>query len=178
MKWTSPPEMSIDQTKTYTATIKTNKGDIVVELFPSESPLTVNNFVFLSRAGYYNNVKFHRVVKGFMIQTGDPTATGSGGPGYKFADELPVKRSYEPGIVAMANAGANTNGSQFFICSGSTSKNLNSMPNYNIFGKVTSGMDVVSQIESVPVKKRTPNDRETSLPTVDVHIDSITIEEK
>ncbi len=177
MKWSKPPAMSIDQAKNYTATIKTNYGDIVIELFPKESPLTVNNFVFLSRQGFYNGVKFHRVVRGFMIQTGDPTGTGSGGPGYQFADELPVQRKYEPGIVAMANAGPNTNGSQFFICSGSTSKNLNSYPNYNIFGKVISGMEVVGKIESVPVAKQRSSN-EVSAPTVDVHIDTVTIEEK
>ncbi len=177
MKWSKPPAMAIDQNKTYTATIKTNYGDIVVQLFAKDSPLTVNNFVFLSRQGFYNNVKFHRVIKGFMIQTGDPTGTGAGGPGYQFADELPPKYQYEPGIVAMANAGANTNGSQFFICSGPQSKNLNAYPNYNVFGRVTSGMDVVSQIESVPVAKKYAGDPETSSPTVDVHIVNVSIQE-
>jgi cyclophilin family peptidyl-prolyl cis-trans isomerase len=170
--------MSIDENKQYTATIKTNYGDIVVELLPKESPVTVNNFVFLSRQGYYNNIKFHRVVNGFMIQTGDPKGNGTGGPGYQFADELPIDRPYEPGIVAMANAGANTNGSQFFICTGSNSKNLNSYPDYTIFGVVASGLDVALEISQLPVKKRYASDREISMPTVDVHIDTIAIEEK
>jgi cyclophilin family peptidyl-prolyl cis-trans isomerase len=173
MQWSNPPAMTIDPDKLYTATIKTNFGDIVIELLPKESPVTVNNFVFLARQGFYNGVKFHRVVKGFVIQTGDPTGTGRGDPGYKFDDELPVKRDYGPGIVAMANSGVNTNGSQFFICTGSQSKNLNSMPDYNIFGRVTSGMDVVLKIDAVPVTGSEP-----SLPTVDVHIDSVTVEEK
>jgi cyclophilin family peptidyl-prolyl cis-trans isomerase len=173
LKWNNPPAMSIDAEKLYTATIKTNYGDIVVELLPKESPLTVNNFVFLARQGFFDGVKFHRVVKGFVIQTGDPTGTGRGGPGYKFNDELPVKREYGPGIVAMANSGSNTNGSQFFICTGSKSKQLNYTPNYNIFGQVTSGMDVVLKIDAVPVTGSEP-----SSPTVDVHIIKVTIEEK
>jgi cyclophilin family peptidyl-prolyl cis-trans isomerase len=173
MKWSSPPAMAIDVNKDYTATIKTNYGDIVVQLLPKESPKTVNNFVFLARQGYYNGVKFHRVIKGFMIQTGDPTGTGSGSPGYRFADELPVKHSYEPGIVAMANAGPNTNGSQFFICSGAQAKGLDSQPNYTQFGRVISGMEIVSKIENVPVTGREP-----SQPTIDVHMESVTIEEK
>ena len=177
MKWSKPPAMAIDQTKSYTATIKTNYGDVVVQLFDKDAPKTVNNFVFLSKQGYYNNIKFHRVIKEFMIQTGDPTGTGAGGPGYQFADELPPKYQYEPGIVAMANAGPNTNGSQFFICSGSQSKNLNSYPNYTVFGKVIGGMDVVSKIASVPVAKKYAGDPETSSPTVDVHMESISIQE-
>jgi cyclophilin family peptidyl-prolyl cis-trans isomerase len=173
LKWNSPPAMAINADHLYTATIKTNYGDIVIELFPKESPLTVNNFVFLARQGFYDGVKFHRVVKGFVIQTGDPTGTGRGGPGYQFNDELPVQREYGPGIIAMANSGSNTNGSQFFICTGTKSKNLNMMPNYNIFGKVTSGMDVALKIDAVPVTGSEP-----SSPTVDVHIDKVVIEEK
>ncbi len=173
LKWKSPPAMSIDANKTYTATITTNYGDIVIELLPKESPITVNSFVFLARQGFYDGVKFHRVVKGFVIQTGDPTGTGRGGPGYQYNDELPVQREYGPGIVAMANSGSNTNGSQFFICTGSKSKNLNYMPNYNIFGQVTSGMDVVLKIDAVPVTGSEP-----SSPTVDVHIEKVMIVEK
>jgi cyclophilin family peptidyl-prolyl cis-trans isomerase len=173
LKWNKPPAMTIDPERLYTATIKTNYGDIVIELLPKESPVTVNNFVFLARQGFYNGVKFHRVIKNFMIQTGDPTGTGRGDPGYKFNDELPVKRAYGPGIVAMANSGVNTNGSQFFICTGSQSKNLNYQPNYTIFGQVTAGMDIVLKIAAVPVTGSEP-----SSPTVDVHIDTVTIEEK
>lgn len=175
MQWSSPPPMSIDQNKQYTATMKTNYGDIIIQLFPKDAPLAVNNFVFLSRQGFYNGVKFHRVVKGFVIQGGDPTGTGSGNPGYKFADEK-VTRDYVAGTVAMANSGAaNTNGSQFFI----TLDNLTTLPKlYTIFGLVTQGFDVVQKIAGVPVKLNPAIPRETSAPTVDVHIDSVTIEEK
>ena len=171
--YSAPPAMTIDQNKTYTATIKTNYGDIIIQLLPKEAPIAVNNFIFLSRAGFYDGVKFHRVIKGFMIQSGDPTDTGRGGPGYKFADELPTTRDYVQGTLAMANSGYNTNGSQFFI----TLANLRySLPKlYTIFGLVTGGMDVVTKIGNVPVK--TANG-ELSSPTVDVHIDTITIIEQ
>jgi len=172
MQWSSAPKMSIDQNKQYTATIKTNFGDIVVQLFPKDAPLAVNNFVFLARQGYYDGVKFHRVVKGFVIQSGDPTGTGMGDPGYKFADEK-LTRDYIAGTLAMANSGANTNGSQFFI----TLDNLTTLPKkYTIFGLVTSGFDVVKKIGDVPTKLG--SDGGLSSPTVDVHIDTITIEEK
>jgi cyclophilin family peptidyl-prolyl cis-trans isomerase len=173
MKWTSPPAMSINLKHLYSATIKTNYGDFEIELLPQEAPVTVNNFVFLARQGYFDGVKIHRIVKGFVIQGGDPTGKGTGGPGYKFDDELPVQREYGPGIVAMANSGPNTNGSQFFVCTGSQSKNLNHYPNYTIFGKVTSGMDVVLKIDALPVTGSEP-----SIPKVDVHIDKVVIEEK
>ncbi len=166
------PPMTIDQNKTYTATIKTNYGDIVVQLFPKDAPLAVNNFVFLARDGYYDSVKFHRVIKGFMIQGGDPTGTGSGSPGYSFADELPTTRNYIGGTLAMANAGPNTNGSQFFICLTNLTGTL--QKNYTIFGQVTSGMDVVLKIGDVPVK--VGNEPTPSVPTVDVHIITVTID--
>src|SRR5262245_38847802 len=105
-QWSQPPAMSIDPARRYSATLKTTKGDLTVELFASDAPQTVNNFVFLAREGFYDGVKFHRIIKDFMVQTGDPQGTGAGGPGYRFADE-PVTRDYEPGIVAMANAGPN-----------------------------------------------------------------------
>ncbi len=169
--YTTPPPMTIDENKTYTATMKTNYGDIVIQLFPKEAPITVNNFVFLSRQGYYDGVIFHRVIKGFMIQGGDPTGTGAGGPGYQFQDELPTTRSYTKGIVAMANAGPNTNGSQFFIM-------LADYPlqkAYTIFGQVTSEtQNVVDKIGNVPVDN--PNSQ-SPRPTVDVHIISVTITE-
>ena len=171
--YSSAPPMTIDQNKTYTATIKTNYGDIVIQLLPKDAPLTVNNFVFLARDGFYDGIKFHRVVKGFMIQGGDPTGTGSGGPGYKFADELPKTLDYTKGTIAMANAGSNTNGSQFFIMLADYSKML--PKNYSIFGKVSSGQDVVDKIGDVPVKMA---NGENSSPTVDVHIDTVTITEK
>jgi cyclophilin family peptidyl-prolyl cis-trans isomerase len=173
MQWPNPPPMSIDQSKEYQATIKTNFGDIVVQLFPEDAPIAVNNFIFLARQGFYNGTKFHRVVKGFVIQGGDPTGTGTGGPGYKFADEE-VTRDYIAGTLAMANAGPNTNGSQFFITLVDLSGQL--PKNYTIFGLVTSGFDVVQQLGNVSVTRATSG--ELSLPTVDVHIDSITIEEK
>ncbi len=141
-RYNAPPEMQIETNRTYSATIKTNKGDIHLQLNPAEAPMTVNNFVTLARDGFYDNVKFHRVVPGFVIQGGDPTGTGRGGPGYQFKDE-PMKRQYRAGTVAMANAGPNTNGSQFFIC---LEDQPNLPPNYTIFGDVTSGMDVVRNI--------------------------------
>ncbi|MDQ2905320.1 MAG: peptidylprolyl isomerase [Chloroflexota bacterium] len=134
--------MQIETNKTYQATIKTNKGDIHLQLNPAEAPQTVNNFVALARDGYYDGVTFHRVVPGFVIQGGDPTGSGSGGPGYQFADE-PVRRPYRAGTVAMANAGPNTNGSQFFIC---LEDQATLPPSYTIFGDTTSGMDVVKSI--------------------------------
>jgi len=154
--WSSPPPMQIDTSKTYFATVETSLGSFKIQLFANESPKTVNNFVFLSQQGFYNGVIFHRVIQSFMIQTGDPTGTGSGGPGYSFADELPPKHSYDVGIVAMANSGPNTNGSQFFICTGSDAKNLNGMPNYTQLGQVVSGMDTVQKIASVPVGPGNP----------------------
>jgi len=172
-QWSNPPEMQIDTAKTYYATVDTSLGSFKIQLFASESPKTVNNFVFLSQQGFYNGIIFHRVLKTFMIQTGDPTGTGGGGPGYEFADELPPKHSYDPGIVAMANAGANTNGSQFFICTGQDALNLNYYPNYTQFGKVVEGMDTVLKIASVQVGPGNPG--ETSRPVNPPVINQITI---
>jgi cyclophilin family peptidyl-prolyl cis-trans isomerase len=167
MQWSSPPAMEIDPSKKYTALISTSMGDITVELLPEEAPKTVNNFVFLARQNFYDNVKFHRIIKGFMIQTGDPLGTGTGGPGYRFEDE-PVKRGYTKGIVAMANAGRNTNGSQFFIMHSDYAL----QPNYTIFGRVTSGIDVVDKIGNVPV-----GGPENSSPREEVRITKVTIQE-
>ena len=175
-QWSAPPPMEIDPAKRYRATLKTSKGDIVIELLADEAPLTVNNFVFLARQGFYNGVKFHRVIKPFMIQTGDPTGTGRGGPGYTFPDELPPRHPYEPGIVAMANAGPNTNGSQYFICSGPQAAGLNQYPHYTQFGRVAEGMDVVQAIASVPVTLSFGGER--SRPLEDVHIESVTVTEE
>ncbi|TBL80194.1 peptidylprolyl isomerase [Paenibacillus thalictri] len=173
--WTTPPAMQIDANKTYQATVTTSKGTFKIDLFAKDAPKTVNNFVFLSKEGFYNNVVFHRIIKTFMVQTGDPTGTGRGGPGYKFEDELKTTtHKYEPGIVAMANAGPNTNGSQFFICTGDDSKNLNQMPNYTIFGKVVEGMDVVQKIAETPVDPS----GEGSTPKEKVTIQSVSIAEK
>jgi len=174
LQWLSPPPVTIDPGRQYVATIKTNLGDIVVLLLPKDAPLAVNSFVFLARQGFYDGVKFHRVVKGFVIQSGDPTGTGTGGPGYRFADEK-VTRDYVAGILAMANAGANTNGSQFFITLADLRGSL--AKNYTIFGQVTGGFDVALKIGDVPVTAKLPGG-EVSSPTVDVHIDTITIEER
>lgn len=172
-QWSSPPAMQIDPSKTYYATITTTMGSFKIQLFANESPNTVNNFVFLANQDFYNGVIFHRVIKTFMIQTGDPQGRGSGGPGYRFNDELPAKHPYEPGIVAMANAGRNTNGSQFFICSGTDAANLNGMPLYTQFGKVVSGMDVVQKIAAVEVGPG--NGNEISRPVEPPWIKSVTI---
>ena len=141
-RYSAPPQMQIETNRTYHVVIKTNKGDIHLQLNPAEAPLTVNNFVALARDGYYDGVTFHRVVPHFVIQGGDPTGTGSGGPGYQFQDEA-VKRPYKAGTVAMANAGPNTNGSQFFIC---LEDQPGLPPNYTIFGDTVAGMDVVRNI--------------------------------
>jgi cyclophilin family peptidyl-prolyl cis-trans isomerase len=141
----SPPEFTIDLDKNYSATIETNHGTIEIDLLEERSPQTVNNFVSLARDGFYDGVIFHRVISGFMVQGGDPTGTGRGGPGYKFRDELEGTGNYGRGTVAMANAGPNTNGSQFFICHGDAP-----LPHsYTIFGKVTSGMDAVDAIAAL-----------------------------
>ena len=143
-KWNSPPSMQIDTDKSYQATITTNKGDIVVDLYAQHAPKTVNNFVFLAREGYYDSVAFHRVISNFVIQGGDPTGTGAGGPGYRFEDEVknnPMK--HETGVLSMANAGPNTNGSQFFITH-SPQPHLDGK--HTVFGKVVEGMDVVNAI--------------------------------
>ncbi|MGD8191187.1 peptidylprolyl isomerase [Brevibacillus ginsengisoli] len=178
-QYAKAPDMQIDPNKTYRAKVSTTKGDFTIELFAKDAPKTVNNFVFLSKDKFYDNIVFHRILKTFMIQTGDPTGTGAGGPGYKFEDELNNGHQYEPGVVAMANSGpnTNTNGSQFFIGTGADVKNLNNMPYYTIFGKVVEGMDVVEKIASTPVTTD-PNSGEPSKPTETVSIKNITIEEK
>lgn len=175
-QWDSPPEMKIDQSKQYQAVISTNKGDITIELFAKDAPITVNNFIFLAEEQFYDNVIFHRVMKDFMIQTGDPLGNGTGSPGYTFEDELPSKYKYEKGIVAMANRGPNTNGSQFFICNGSDSESLNQNPNYTIFGKVVDGMDVVEKISNVEVERSVSGEK--SSPVEKVYIKTVTINNK
>jgi cyclophilin family peptidyl-prolyl cis-trans isomerase len=173
--WSKPPEMQIDTKRNYVAAVSTSLGDFMIELYSKEAPLTVNNFVFLAKQGYYDGVTFHRIVESFMIQTGDPTGTGSGGPGYKFEDEVNRGYTYDIGTVAMANSGADTNGSQFFICSG---LNCAGLPqNYSIFGKVTEGLEVIDQIQRVPVQVSTSS-REKSSPIDPVIINSVSISEK
>ena len=167
-QWNSPPAMAIDPAKRYTAQMETSMGSLTIALDPVAAPKTVNNFVFLAREGYYDGVVFHRIIQGFVIQGGDPTGTGRGGPGYRFEDELPSAGRYELGSLAMANAGPNTNGSQFFIISGPSGVNL--PPQYSLFGKVVKGLDVVDQMEKV---KTGPGDK----PVQDVVIQSVTITE-
>ncbi len=142
--YSAPPPMTIDSSKQYTATIKTKKGDLVLELFARDVPVTVNNFVFLAREGFYDGVTFHRVIPGFMAQGGDPTGTGSGGPGYSFADEF-TERTHVTGALSMANAGPGTNGSQFFITY-APQHPLNGK--HSVFGQLTEGMDVLKEIKS------------------------------
>jgi cyclophilin family peptidyl-prolyl cis-trans isomerase len=142
--YSAPPAMEINLNKTYVATIETEKGDIVIELFANKVPNTVNNFVFLARQGFYDGTTFHRVLADFMAQAGDPTGTGSGGPGYRFRDEFhPTLKHDGPGVLSMANSGPNTNGSQFFI----TYKATSGLDNrHAVFGRVTEGMDVLKSL--------------------------------
>jgi cyclophilin family peptidyl-prolyl cis-trans isomerase len=171
-KWSKPFDLQIDPAKSYTADLETNKGTISVEFYPEDAPQTVNNFVSLAREGYYDGTPFHRIVKGFVIQGGDPTGTGTGGPGFKFNDEKVVK-DYDKGILAMANAGPNTNGSQFFIVLEDLKGKL--PKNYTIFGKVTAGLDVVDAIASVPTKRGASG--EASSPTEAVTLNKVTVAE-
>jgi cyclophilin family peptidyl-prolyl cis-trans isomerase len=152
------PEMTIDTAKTYRVTVETTKGRFTMDLQPSLAPKTVNNFVSLARQGYYDGLTFHRYVPDFVIQGGDPTGTGTGGPGYRFEDE-PVLGSYREGAVAMANSGPNTNGSQFFICNSDCQHKL--AKSYNLFGYVVLGQDVVNSLRQGDVmSKLTVEERE------------------
>lgn len=164
-KFDQAPEMGIDTSKRYTATMDTSLGTIVIALDAINAPGTVNNFVFLAGYHYYEGVVFHRIINGFMCQGGDPTGTGRGGPGYRFDDE-PVKQRYQLGSVAMANAGPNTNGSQFFLISGPSGVNL--PPQYNHFGQIVKGLEVLDAMQNVPTDR---SDR----PLTPVVINSVTI---
>jgi peptidylprolyl isomerase len=166
--FSGPPPMCIDVTKTYTAVMDTSMGSMTIVLDAKAAPKTVNSFVFLARYHYYDGIVFHRIIPGFVCQGGDPTGTGRGGPGYKFEDELPKAGQYELGSVAMANAGPNTNGSQFFLISGRSGMQL--PPAYALFGKITAGLDVLDKMEKVPTGS---GDR----PVTDVVINSVTITE-
>jgi cyclophilin family peptidyl-prolyl cis-trans isomerase len=163
---TAPGKLPADQIEKKQATIKTNKGDIVIEFYPESAPLAVSNFISLTSEGFYDGVIFHRVIEGFMIQGGDPTGTGRGGPGYQFADELNDDYEYSRGTVAMANAGPNTNGSQFFIMH----KDYPLPHDYTIFGHVVSGLDVVDAIATTP---KNSGDK----PLTDVVMEKVTIED-
>jgi peptidylprolyl isomerase len=167
-KFDAAPPMCIDPTKRYTAELTTSLGSMTIALDAAGAPRTVNNFVFLARYHYYEGVIFHRIIKGFMCQGGDPTGTGRGGPGYRFDDELPAPGRYEVGSVAMANAGPHTNGSQFFIVSGQSGVRL--PPQYSLFGKVVKGLDVVDTMEGCATDR---SDR----PKTDIVIESITVTE-
>lgn len=164
----SAPEMCIDPAKRYTATMTTSLGEMVIALDAAAAPKTVNNFVTLARYHYYDGIIFHRIINGFMCQGGDPTGTGRGGPGYRFADELPAPGRYEIGSLAMANAGPDTNGSQFFVVSGASGVGL--PPQYSLFGKVVKGIEVVEAMQQVDTDR---SDR----PATDIVIESVTIEE-
>lgn len=165
-QWKNPPDMVIDPKKKYSATFSTDNGDIVLELFADKAPRTVNNFVFLAREGFYNGTIFHRVIAEFMAQGGDPTGTGTGGPGYRFADEFsPSLKHDKPGVLSMANAGPGTNGSQFFITHVPTPW-LDGK--HSVFGQVTQGMDVLLSIQP-----RDPN----RVGTPAVRLNNVTIQE-
>jgi len=151
-QYTSPPAMQLDPSKTYSATIQTNRGDIVIDLYADKVPNTVNNFVALARDGFYDGVKFHRVIADFMVQGGDPSGSGRGGPGYKFNDEFHPELVHDgPGVLSMANAGPNTNGSQFFITHVATNWLDNK---HSVFGRVRSGQDVVDAIQQGDVMEK------------------------
>ena len=166
-QWASPPEMEISADRRYTAEMVTSHGTMRIVLDPLAAPKTVNNFVFLARQGFYDGVVFHRIIPGFVLQGGDPEGSGRGGPGYRFEDELPPPGRYELGSLAMANAGPNTNGSQFFVISGPDGMRL--PPSYSLFGKVVSGLDVVAKIDALGSRSGTPKEK--------VVIESVTIEE-
>lgn len=152
MKWSRPPEMRIDINKTYKVTVDTTKGLIEMELYAQHAPKAVNNFVFLAKKGFYDGVSFHRVIPNFVIQGGDPTGTGRGGPGYHFEDEVEDNPlTHERGVISMANAGPNTNGSQFFITH-SPQTHLNGK--HTVFGKVVKGLDIVDEIRVGDKMKR------------------------
>jgi peptidylprolyl isomerase len=166
-RFDGPPPMCIDPEKRYTAEMVTSKGTMILSLDPVAAPQTVNSFVFLSRYHYYEGIVFHRVIPGFVLQGGDPTGTGTGGPGYKFEDELPPPGRYEMGSLATPNAGPNTNGSQFFIISGKDGMRL--PPQYSLFGKVVSGLDVVATINDLGTRGGQPKELVT--------IESVTVTE-
>jgi cyclophilin family peptidyl-prolyl cis-trans isomerase len=166
-KSSGAPPITIDTTKTYTATMVTSKGTMEIFLDALGAPVTVNNFVHLAREHFYDGVIFHRIIPGFVLQGGDPTGTGTGGPGYKFDDELPKPGRYERGSLAMANSGPHTNGSQFFVISGPDGERL--PPLYALFGKVVKGLDVVEVINALGSRSGEPKER--------VVIESVTISE-
>ena len=167
IRFDDAPPMVIDPARRYQATMATTHGTLELALNPAIAPVTVNSFVYLARFHYYDGIIFHRIIPGFVLQGGDPTGTGTGGPGYRFADELPAAGRYELGSLAMANAGPNTNGSQFFVISGPDGVRL--PPLYSLFGQVVAGLDVVATIDALGSRSGTP--REV------VRIESVTVRE-
>lgn len=166
-RFSAPPPKCIDETRRYEAEMRTSKGTMSFVLDALGAPLTVNNFVFLARYHYFDGVGFHRIIPGFVVQGGDPTETGRGGPGYQIPDELPKPGRYQLGSLAMANAGPDTNGSQFFIISGPDGMRL--PPSYSLFGQLVAGSDVLAAIDAVGTRSGTPTER--------VVIESVTISE-
>lgn len=164
-KFDAEPPMCIDPAHRYSAEMVTSKGSMTIALDPLSAPRAVNSFVFLARYHYFDGIIFHRIIPGFVLQGGDPTGTGTGGPGYRFADELPAPGRYELGSLAMANAGPNTNGSQFFVISGPDGVRL--PPSYSLFGKVVSGLDTVAAIDALGSRSGKPTEKVT--------IESVTI---
>lgn len=160
--------MCIDVAKSYTATMDTSMGTLTIALYPDKAPKTVNNFVFLARYHYFDGLNFHRIINGFVCQGGCPEGTGRGGPGYRFEDELPNPGEYQIGSVAMANAGPNTNGSQFFLISGPSGAGL--PPHYALFGKIIDGLEILAEMQAVPTGAQ---DR----PKTELLINSVTITE-
>lgn len=167
-KFSEPPEMGIDPDKRYTAKMDTSMGELVIALDAKKAPKTVNNFVFLALHHYFDGIIFHRIIKGFVCQGGDPEGSGRGGPGYRFEDELPKPGEYQLGSLAMANAGPDTNGSQFFLISGPSGVQL--PPAYSLFGQVVKGLDIVDEMQNVPTGS---GDR----PKTNVVINSVTVAE-
>jgi len=172
-QFSAPPEMGIDPAKRYSATMTVSIGgevigDLVIALDAARAPKTVNNFVFLALNHYYDSIIFHRIIKNFVCQGGDPGGDGRGGPGYRFEDELPKRGQYEIGSLAMANAGPNTNGSQFFLISGPDGVRL--PPAYSLFGQTVKGLELIERMQNVPTGA---GDR----PTTPVVIESVTITE-
>lgn len=175
----SQPEQVIEQGKTYAAEMRTSCGTIAIELLADQAPQSVNSFVFLAEQGYFNGQRFHRLDTSIdVVQGGDPTGTGSGGPGYSIPDELTGNESYGPGVLAMANAGPNTGGSQFFLITGDQGHNLDATPNYTIFGQVTDGLDVAKQIQELPIEDpdaAASGDLSGQQPSQAVYIEKVTI---
>jgi cyclophilin family peptidyl-prolyl cis-trans isomerase len=175
-QFAGPPPMDIDRKATYTATMQTSCGTIVIELDPKRAPQTVNSFVFLAEEGYFDGQYFHRLDTSIdVIQAGDPSGDGAGGPGYAIPDELTGNESYTPGTLAMANAGANSGGSQFFLITGPAGTNLDGNPAFTIFGKVIEGLDVTQRIQELPIVDPDPGDISGQRPAEAVYIESVTI---